>query len=132
MNKKQVLSKNIIAMHTKCSLGFVDSGVLLFEEEPDLEGGRSLLILASEPFSRGDVSPLCGEIGSCFKAYIQYNCNTMQIMAVSLYSLNCKMLTLHKLEVRLKQNSWGYGGKVKCVAVTLNIISFTNLRRDQC
>lgn len=53
-------------MHTKCSFAFVDRGVLLFDDEPDLEGGRSLLIRASVPFSRGDASPLCGEIGSCF------------------------------------------------------------------
>jgi len=39
--------------------------VLLFDEEPDLLGGRgSLLILPSVPFSRGDVSPFCGEMAS--------------------------------------------------------------------
>jgi hypothetical protein len=37
------------------------------------------------------------------------------------------MLTLHKLEVRLKQNSWRYGGKWN----VLNLISFTNLKPDQ-
>ena len=45
-------------------LGF-ETGVLLLDDDPDLDGGLASLFREDPPFSRGEVtSPFCGEIGS--------------------------------------------------------------------
>lgn len=69
-------------LRTKCSLGLVDNGVLLFDEDPDLLEGRfSRLIRASVPFSRGEISPLCGDDGSFSKDKMRFIIFELQLQS---------------------------------------------------